>query len=69
MLSRWRVTASTTHRRSPRLTWESLRTLLRGKPLGRLVTAAEIASTVAWLVSPAASGITGQAIVVAGGEL
>lgn len=48
---------------------EARHTMLRGKPLGRLVTAAEVASTVAWLVSPAASGITGQAIVVAGGEL
>lgn len=43
--------------------------LLRGKPLGRLITPEEVASTVGWLCTPAASGITGEAIVVAGGEV
>jgi NAD(P)-dependent dehydrogenase (short-subunit alcohol dehydrogenase family) len=43
--------------------------MLRGKPLGRFVTSSEVASTVAWLVSPAASAITGQAVAVTGGEL
>jgi NAD(P)-dependent dehydrogenase (short-subunit alcohol dehydrogenase family) len=38
-------------------------------PLGRLIDPAEVASAVGWLVLPASSAITGQSIVVAGGEL
>ena len=38
-------------------------------PQGRLVTPDEVADTVVWLASPAARSITGQAIVVAGGEV
>ena len=38
-------------------------------PQGRLITAEEVADTVLWLASPAARSITGQAIVVAGGEV
>jgi len=38
-------------------------------PMGRLVTPAEVAETVAWLVAPSARPVTGQSIVVAGGEL
>jgi NAD(P)-dependent dehydrogenase (short-subunit alcohol dehydrogenase family) len=48
---------------------EARKLMLRGKPLGRFVTSSEVASTVAWLVSPAASAITGQAVAVTGGEL
>ena len=40
-----------------------------GNPQGRLVQAEEVADTVAWLCSPAASAITGQSIAVCGGEL
>lgn len=43
--------------------------LVRRNPLGRLITPAEVANTVGWLCSPGASAITGQAIIVAGGEL
>jgi NAD(P)-dependent dehydrogenase (short-subunit alcohol dehydrogenase family) len=43
--------------------------LVNRNPQGRLIDPQEIADTVAWLVSPAARSITGQAIVVAGGEV
>ena len=43
--------------------------LAAANPQGRLITPAEVAQSVAWLVSPAARAITGQAIVVAGGEV
>lgn len=37
-------------------------------PRGRLIEPDEVAGTVAWLCSAAASGITGQAIVINGGD-
>jgi NAD(P)-dependent dehydrogenase (short-subunit alcohol dehydrogenase family) len=43
--------------------------LTRINPLGRLITPEEVAATVAWLCSPGATGITGQSIPVAGGEV
>lgn len=43
--------------------------LAKANPQGRLVAPREVADTVLWLVSPGASAITGQAIVVAGGEV
>lgn len=38
-------------------------------PRGTLTSPKEVASTVLWLCSPDSSGITGQAIVVSGGEI
>jgi 3-hydroxybutyrate dehydrogenase len=43
--------------------------LSRHNPQGRLVTPAEVADTVLWLCGEGAGAITGQAIVVAGGEI
>jgi NAD(P)-dependent dehydrogenase (short-subunit alcohol dehydrogenase family) len=43
--------------------------LATSNPQGRLVTPDEVADAVLWLASPGAHSITGQAIVVAGGEV
>jgi 3-hydroxybutyrate dehydrogenase len=43
--------------------------IARSNPLGRLITPNEVASAVAWLCSPEAAAMTGQAIAVAGGEV
>jgi NAD(P)-dependent dehydrogenase (short-subunit alcohol dehydrogenase family) len=43
--------------------------LTRRSPLGRLITPDEVASTVLWLCSDGAAAVTGQSIIVAGGEL
>jgi ketoreductase len=48
---------------------EARNSLARSNPQGRLVTPAEVAHTVAWLISRDASAVTGQAIAVAGGEV
>jgi NAD(P)-dependent dehydrogenase (short-subunit alcohol dehydrogenase family) len=48
---------------------EARASLARSNPQGRLVLPAEVAHTVAWLVSDGASSITGQSIAVAGGEI
>jgi len=43
--------------------------LAKHNPQGRLVTPAEVADTVLWLCGEGSGSITGQAIVVAGGEI
>lgn len=47
---------------------EALAELAKGNPTGRLVTPAEVAAAIAFLCLPSAAQITGQAIVIAGGE-
>lgn len=48
---------------------EAVQTLARSNPQGRLVQPDEVANAVAWLVQPGSDSVTGQSIVVAGGEL
>ncbi len=48
---------------------EAVAELAKHNPQGRLVTPAEVADSVLWLCGDGASSVTGQAIVVAGGEL
>ena len=48
---------------------EAARALLGRNPLGRFVRPDEVASTVAWLCRPESGAITGQAIVIDGGEV
>ena len=48
---------------------EAERTILRTIPRGTLITPEEVASTVGWLCSPAAAGVSGEAVVVNGGGI
>ncbi|MEX2178785.1 MAG: SDR family NAD(P)-dependent oxidoreductase [Gemmatimonadaceae bacterium] len=43
--------------------------ITRAIPRGAMTTPREVASAVLWLCTPEASGVTGQALVVAGGEI
>lgn len=48
---------------------EARTALAKSNPQGRLVTPQEVADAVLWLAGDGASSVTGQAIVVAGGEV
>jgi NAD(P)-dependent dehydrogenase (short-subunit alcohol dehydrogenase family) len=48
---------------------EALQAMTKANPQGRLIHPDEIATTVAWLCAPGSESVTGQSIVVAGGEL
>ncbi|GHC81304.1 3-hydroxyacyl-CoA dehydrogenase [Limoniibacter endophyticus] len=48
---------------------DALREFTKSNPQGRLVQPEEVADAVTWLAGPAASSITGQAIIIAGGEV
>ena len=48
---------------------QALKELTVHNPQGRLVRPDEVAETVSWLCAPSSASITGQSIVVAGGEL
>ncbi len=48
---------------------QALQELVAHNPQGRLVTPEEVAEAIGWLSLPSSAAITGQSIVVAGGEL
>jgi NAD(P)-dependent dehydrogenase (short-subunit alcohol dehydrogenase family) len=48
---------------------DAMQTFTGANPQGRLIQPEEVAATILWLVSDAARSVTGQAIVVAGGEI
>jgi NAD(P)-dependent dehydrogenase (short-subunit alcohol dehydrogenase family) len=48
---------------------EALAALVATNPQGRLVTPAEVAQAVLYLVNPGAESLTGQSIILAGGEV
>lgn len=48
---------------------EALASLVAHNPQGRLIAPEEVADAVAWLCLPSSMSITGQSILVAGGEL
>jgi NAD(P)-dependent dehydrogenase (short-subunit alcohol dehydrogenase family) len=48
---------------------EALQAMTKSNPQGRLIQPDEVANAVAWLCLPGSDSVTGQSIVVAGGEL
>ena len=56
-------------RKTGRTEAEALESLVATNPQRRLITPEEVAHTVLWVCGPGAESITGQSIVVAGGEV
>ena len=56
-------------RKTGRTEAEALEALVATNPQRRLITPEEVAHTVLWVCGPGAESITGQSIVVAGGEV
>jgi NAD(P)-dependent dehydrogenase (short-subunit alcohol dehydrogenase family) len=56
-------------RKTGRSPAEALATLVATNPQGRLVTSEEVANAVLWLCRPGSESVTGQSLVLAGGEV
>jgi len=56
-------------RKTGRSPTEALATLVATNPQGRLVSGAEVAHAVVWLCRPGSESVTGQSLVLAGGEV
>jgi len=56
-------------RKTGRSPGEALATLVATNPQGRLLNAAEVAHAVVWLCRPGSESVTGQSLVLAGGEV
>jgi 3-hydroxybutyrate dehydrogenase len=48
---------------------EAVQAMAKANPQGRLIRPEEVANAVAWLCLPGSESVTGQSIIVAGGEL
>jgi NAD(P)-dependent dehydrogenase (short-subunit alcohol dehydrogenase family) len=56
-------------RKTGRSPAEALATLVATNPQGRLVSTVEVANAVVWLCRPGSESVTGQSLVLAGGEV
>jgi NAD(P)-dependent dehydrogenase (short-subunit alcohol dehydrogenase family) len=56
-------------RKTGRSAGEALATLTATNPQGRLIAPAEVSNSVLWLCRPGTESVTGQSIVIAGGEV
>ena len=56
-------------RKTGRSPAEALATLVATNPQGRLVSSVEVANAVVWLCRPGSESVTGQSLVLAGGEV
>ena len=63
------VSAARIAARTGRSPEESIETLAKLAPLGRLLDPGEVADAVVWLASPVAAAINGQTIVLDGGGI
>jgi NAD(P)-dependent dehydrogenase (short-subunit alcohol dehydrogenase family) len=48
---------------------EAMKSILTGNPQGRLIRPEEVAEAVRWLCLPLAASVTGQSLMVDGGEV
>ncbi|MBS0376899.1 MAG: SDR family oxidoreductase [Proteobacteria bacterium] len=64
-----RTAVANISRKTGRSEAEAQASLIATNPQGRLVSPEEVAHSVLWLCQPGSEGVTGQALVLAGGEI